>query len=211
MGNEVNAIDAGHLPLEATEKAVRCVRPQPESEYPIEGGRRPSTLHMSEHHGPCIEAGVTLNEFLDVFSSCRAFGDNNDRAELAFLSRLLKLGADLSKRVGNFGYEDCLGTAGQRGLDCDKAVPASHDFDDEHAIMRICSVPHLVNCLNSRVDRRIESNRKVRSADLVVDRARNSHHGKTELLMEFESAGERSIPADHDKSFDCVASESFDR
>ena len=84
----------------------------------------------------------------------------------------------------------------------DVAGVATHHFDDEEPVMRIRSVPDLVDRLHGGVHCRIETNGKIRSGNVFIDGARDPDAGDVEFIGKYLGTVEGAVAADHDQSVD---------
>jgi len=111
---------------------------------------------------------------------------------------------------GDLGDHDDVGPTGDRRRQSQLAGRPPHDLDDEHALEGGRRVADAEDGVEHGVERRVEPDRDVGAADVVVDR-RGDPHDLDALLNEGVAAGQRAVAADDDEALDTEPVERRDR
>lgn len=190
----------------AGEQPADCGRTEHGGEHAIVRCRRASPLRMTQD---ADLGGVTaLLEICRQFvrqSGHRTFRYDDDARRLAAFYASLDRGNHSIDALVLLGNQDGLRSASETGLHGDESGAMSHDFDQERAIMGTRGIANPVDRLNRGVDRCIESDRIVRSGDVVVDRARKADGWEPGLTLQCMRSGEGSVASDDDKAVDILA------
>jgi hypothetical protein len=99
--------------------------------------------------------------------------------------------ADLLHVERNFRDQDDVGAAGEPAVECDPAGVTTHDLRHHHALVAFGRRVQPVERLGRRAHRRIEAERPLGAADVVVDRLGHAHHGEAlapQLVRDLETA-----------------------
>ena len=76
----------------------------------------------------------------------------------------------------NFWNQDDVGAPGDSAIDGNPARRASHDFDDDHAIVRLGRRVHAIDGFGGNTHGRVEAEGEIGAGQIVVDRFRNAHY-----------------------------------
>ena len=136
-----------------------------------------------------------------------AFGDDDDREELAAGLVLLQDGLEVFQVGGRLGDENRRGAGTDGGVQGDVAGVAAHHLHEEEAVVAIGRVADLIHGLDGGVDGRVETDRVVGAVEVVIDRSGDADEGHAVLLGEDLGAGERAVTADGDTGVDVVAAQ----
>ena len=137
-----------------------------------------------------------------------ALGDHHDAVVLAVIVVVLEQRADVVDVDFLLGNEDDVRAAGDaRGIG-DPAGVAAHDFNDDHAIVRVGRGVNAVDCLGGDHDRGVVAEGCVGAADVVVDGLGNAD-GVDAVFAEEQRDRLRVVAAESDERVDLVGLEDF--
>ena len=178
---------------------------------------------MPQHHGAGFLAGDPLNIVPQPFGDTtqatilprqrraddrlhsplglRAFGDHHNTEATSGRIAVHDLLTDFINLPCDFGNQDHVGRARHTSVQRDKSGIATHDFQHHHTVVRLRRRVQLVDRFHGRVDGRVETERRHRAGDVVVDRLRHADHAHA-LGGELRSNLQRPVAADRDDRFD---------
>ena len=140
---------------------------------------RSAALDMSQDR----DARVVLRELFFTRSAspmappCGIFGHDDDRRVLALAETLAdEFGQLVDFRV-HFGDDGRFGTGGDRTVEGQVSGRVSHYLDEEEPFVARRRIAQFVDGLHDRVERRVVTDRGVRTAQVVVDRTGQPHDG----------------------------------
>ena len=133
----------------------------------------------------------------------RALGDDDDRREAALLVAVHDALAHLVDVEGLLGHQRDRGAAGEAGPDRDVPDVATHHLDDEDAVVALRRGVEPVDGVGADLDRRLEAERHLGEADVVVDRLRHADDGEAVLVQAADDA-HRALAADADDRVEAV-------
>ena len=107
-----------------------------------------------------------------------------------------------------FRYQNILGTVGNTAPERDVTGISAHHLDDAATFVGRGSISHLIDRLHRRVDRRIKTDRIIRTGDIQIDRPRNPYRVDP-MACQRLCAAVGSVSADHYDSVDSVLSAHF--
>ena len=95
-----------------------------------------------------------------------------------------------------------LGARGDGAVERQIAGRVAHHFDEEEPLVARRRVAQLIDGLHDRIERRVVADRRVRAAQVVVDRSGKSDDRNVVLLGEDFGACQRTVAADHHQRVD---------
>ncbi len=110
-------------------------------------------------------------------------------------ARSLTLRQTLSNENGSSGNQDHVRAAGHSGVQREESRVASHQFHHHGAVVGFGRGVQFVDRFRGGIERGVESEGDLRSADVVIDRFGNSHH-RTALGFQFKRDAQRPVAAD---------------
>ena len=140
----------------------------------------------------------------------RAFGRDDDGEMTTRPIAFHDLVTDLPNVVRNLGDEDDVGGSSKAAMQRNESGVAAHDFHHDHAIVTFGRGVKLVDRLERGVHRRVEPERRDRSADIVVDRLGHADDFHAALVQTLGDR-ERSIASDRDDSVDSEAARALEK
>jgi len=109
------------------------------------------------------------------------------------------LTADLIEVERPLGDQDHVGAAGNAGVQRDPAGVAAHHLDDEDAVMALRGGVQAIDRLGRDLQRRVEAERDIGAAEVVVDCLRHPENRDAVLVQPVRGA-ESVLAADRDQS-----------
>ena len=106
--------------------------------------------------------------------------------------------ADLVDVEGNLGNQNHIGRSGDTGAERDESGVPAHHFDDHDSFVAFGGRVQLVDRVRGGRNGGIESERRDRAADVVVDRFRDADDGKA-LLPEIKRDAQRALATNRDQ------------
>ncbi len=179
---------------------------------------------MAEHRGAGLESGALLDLALEALADAtqagvpelvgaavvglelaaggrRALGDDDDREVAPALVAAAQQPRDLVHVERALGDQDHVGPAGHARMQRDPARVAAHHLDDQHPVVALGGRVQPVDRLRRDMDGRIEAERHIGAADVVVDRLRHPEH-RHPRVVERRGGAERVLAADGDQPVD---------
>ncbi len=131
----------------------------------------------------------------------RALGDDDDREAAAALVAAAQVRDDLLDVERPLGHEDRVGAAGDARVRGDPAGVAAHHLDDHHAVVRLGGRVQAVDRVGDDLHGRLEAERHVGAAEVVVDRLRHADD-RHAVAVQAQRDAERVLAADRDQRVD---------
>src|SRR5688500_14306426 len=145
--------------------------------------------------------GGLLDRF-PVLGHC-SFRHHHNREEAPRPVTRCDLLADLRYVVRNLGNQNYVGRCRNSRMESYESRVAAHHLDHHHSIMALRGRVKLVDRFDCRVDCRVETERRDRTAHIVVDRLRDSNDFHP-LVNELLRDRERAVSADCNERIDAV-------
>ncbi len=102
------------------------------------------------------------------------------------------------------GHEDRVGAAGDARVRGDPAGVAAHHLDDHHAVVRLGGRVQAVDRVGDDLHGRLEADRHVGAAEVVVDRLGHAHD-RHAVAVQAQGDAERVLAADRDQRVHAAA------
>src|SRR3954453_1487361 len=196
---------------------------EPGRKHAVERRRRAAALDVAEHGLPQLEARPRLDLSLEhlpdpaephvaerveltglqlhrAFLRLRTFGHDDDR-RIVPREPLLDVAADRIDVERTLRDEDDVRTPGQAGVQRDPTGVPPHPLDDEHSMVRLRRGVQSVDRVDRDLHRRVEAERVVGGAEVVVDGLRYADNPKT-VFGEARRDTQRGLAADRDQAVD---------
>ena len=202
-------LDSDHHVTLSVLESLDCSDTHAACKDTVVGCRDTSALKMAEDGHTRLELRIFMDKTVSIIlgSACTvllAFGHKHDGAVLALADSTADECRELVDIRLVLRNDRSLRTCSDRGVLRKEAGISSHDLDKEDAVVRVRRVADLIDAVHDGVERRIVSDRGIRTVEVVVDGSRKSHAWDVILRGNDLGACKRAVSADDHEGVDSV-------
>ena len=132
----------------------------------------------------------------------RILSHDDDRRIFAFAEPVVDEFGQLVDLGLHFGNDGRLGTRCQRAVERQITGRMAHHLDEEEPFVARCRIAQFVHRIDDSVERRIVTDSRIGTAEIVVDRTWQPDDGNVVFIGEDTGTGQRTVAADDDQRID---------
>jgi len=178
----------------------------------VRGRRRAASLDVPEDAHADFVGGAFFEQFGELMHVALsfAFGDDDDGTGLAVSAAVSESFGDCVEVFDDFRHEHFFGAGSDGDFERDVAGIATHDFDDEEAVVAGGGVADFVNRFHGDIYGGVVADGSVGAVDVVVYGAWRADDVEVGMfLCEAVSAAIGAVAAESDKAFDAAGTQLF--